>query len=82
MDARRRFARVVTLAGQLITEAGTMSGGGSKPRGGRMCLGSVAPRKPADASAAAAELAAAEAQLEELSSALKAARDATATGAK
>ena len=39
----------------MINESGTMSGGGGRPRGGRMCLGSQAPRA-ADASAAAAEL--------------------------
>jgi len=39
--ARRR--RVVTLAGQLIETAGTMSGGGGKPKGGRMRVGDKAP---------------------------------------
>ena len=39
----------------MINESGTMSGGGGKPRGGRMCLGSQAPRA-VDASTAAADL--------------------------
>ena len=39
----------------MINESGTMSGGGGRPRGGRMCLGSQAPRA-LDASTAAAEL--------------------------
>ena len=39
----------------MINESGTMSGGGGRPRGGRMCLGSQAPRA-VDASTAAAEL--------------------------
>ena len=46
----------------MINESGTMSGGGGKPRGGRMCIGSAAP-KPVDGKAAAAELAAAELEL-------------------
>ncbi len=45
----------------MINDTGTMTGGGGRPRGGRMCLGSAAPR-PADTRAAAAELAAAEKQ--------------------
>ena len=44
------------MQGETISEAGTMTGGGSKPRGGRMCIGSAAPRS-IDARAAAAELA-------------------------
>ncbi len=40
----KRFRRVVTLAGQLIAESGTMSGGGGKPQRGRMALGTAAPR--------------------------------------
>ena len=39
----------------MINESGTMSGGGGRPRGGRMRLGSQAPRV-VDASTAAAEL--------------------------
>ena len=60
-----RFRRVVTLQGQLIAESGTMSGGGGRPSRGRMQLGSAAPRGNVDAKAAAAELAAAEQQLEQ-----------------
>ena len=40
----------------MINETGTMTGGGGKPRGGRMCLGNAAPRS-ADTKQAAAELA-------------------------
>eukprot|EP00879_Flechtneria_rotunda_P017765 GHRR01018624.1.p2 GENE.GHRR01018624.1~~GHRR01018624.1.p2 ORF type:complete len:423 (+),score=212.45 GHRR01018624.1:1442-2710(+) len=60
----RRFARAVTLAGQLIAESGTMSGGGGKPRGGLIRLGNSAPHTAvADGRAAAKELAAAEQKL-------------------
>lgn len=45
----------------MINDSGTMTGGGGKPRGGRMRLGSGAP-KPVDKRAAAAELEAAEKQ--------------------
>jgi len=40
----------------MINETGTMTGGGGKPRGGKMCLGSAAP-KTGDTKQAAAELA-------------------------
>ena len=46
----------------MINESGTMSGGGGKPRGGRMCLGKASPRS-LDTQAAAAELQAAEQEL-------------------
>ena len=46
----------------MINESGTMTGGGGKPRGGRMCLGSAAPR-PLDTREAAAALATAEQEL-------------------
>lgn len=46
----------------MINETGTMTGGGGKPRGGRMCLGSAAPRA-LDTREAAAELASAEREL-------------------
>lgn len=46
----------------MINETGTMTGGGGKPRGGRMCLGSAAPRA-LDTREAAAELATAEREL-------------------
>jgi len=45
----------------MINDSGTMTGGGGKPRGGRMRLGSGAP-KPVDQRVAAAELEAAEKQ--------------------
>lgn len=61
--------------GEMINESGTMSGGGGKPRGGRMRLGSAAP-KAADPRAAAAELQAAEQELAASQEALRAARDA------
>ncbi|KAF8072407.1 SMC4 [Scenedesmus sp. PABB004] len=70
----RRFARVVTLQGQLIAESGTMSGGGGKPRGGLMRLGSAAPRPAVDAKAAAKELADAEGQLAAAEAQLRQAR--------
>ena len=47
------------MQGELINETGTMTGGGGKPRGGRMCLGNAAP-KGLDTRQAAAELADAE----------------------
>ena len=45
----------------MINDSGTMTGGGGKPRGGRLRLGSGAP-KPGDQRAAAAELDTAEKQ--------------------
>lgn len=45
----------------MINETGTLTGGGGKPRGGRMCLGSAAPRS-LDTKQAAAELAESEAE--------------------
>lgn len=47
--------------GEIINETGTMTGGGGRPRGGRMCLGNGAP-KVVDVKEAAAELARAEKQ--------------------
>jgi len=62
-----RFRRVVTLKGEMINENGTMSGGGAKPRGGRMCLGSKAVASgKSEHSKAAEEAASAEEQLQEL----------------
>ena len=49
--------------GELINESGTMTGGGGRPRAGRMCLGSAAPRRQGDDREDASELAAAEKQL-------------------
>ena len=48
--------------GETINETGTMTGGGGRPRAGRMCLGTAAPRRPDD-KASAAELASAEKEL-------------------
>ena len=47
----------------MINESGTMSGGGGKPRGGRMCLGKAA-LCSLDTQAVAAELQAAEQELD------------------
>lgn len=44
-----RWRRAVTLSGELVNESGTMTGGGAKPRGGRMRLAG----KGDDAAAAA-----------------------------
>ena len=52
------------VQGEMINEAGTLTGGGGKPRGGRMCLGTAAPRA-IDSREAASELASAEQQLEQ-----------------
>jgi hypothetical protein len=53
-----------------------MSGGGGKPRGGRMKLGNAAPRAAAaDGKAAAKELAATEAQLAEVEAQLRQTRN-------
>jgi structural maintenance of chromosome 4 len=76
--AKRR--RVVTLAGQLIETAGTMSGGGAKPKGGRMRVGDAAPAAEDDAESAAAAIAEAEAELAK-SSATAAEARAAATAA-
>lgn len=59
--------------GNLIAESGTMSGGGGKPRGGRICLGKQAP-KSVDTRAAAAELERAEAELKQQTAAHQQAR--------
>lgn len=47
----------------MINESGTMTGGGGKARGGRICLGNAPPR-PVDTKMAEAELAQAEAELQ------------------
>ena len=49
--------------GEMMNESGTMTGGGHKPKGGRLCLGSARPRA-VDAKAAATELARATQQME------------------
>jgi len=85
--------RVVTLQGQLIETSGTMSGGGSKPRGGRMRTGTNAPDLDGEGAESAAAVAAAEADLKKASvtyeeahkaavSAGKEAKDAEAAVAK
>ena len=51
-----------TGQGEMINESGTMSGGGGKPRGGRMCLGKLA-ASLVDTGTAKVELEAAEADL-------------------
>jgi hypothetical protein len=53
----RQRRRVVTLAGQLIETSGTMSGGGNKPKGGRMRMGTAAPVVGMDAEESAAAVA-------------------------
>lgn len=73
----KRWRRVVTAKGEMINENGTMSGGGAKPRGGRMRLGNAAP-KVVDAREAAAEMKDAAAELEQAVTALKEAREALA----
>ncbi|GFR52831.1 hypothetical protein Agub_g15457, partial [Astrephomene gubernaculifera] len=74
----RRFARVVTLQGQLIESSGTMSGGG-RPQTGRIALGNQAPRGAAtDARAAEAELREVERQAEQLGRAVQGARERVA----
>lgn len=81
-SGNKRFRRVVTLSGEMINENGTMSGGGAKPRGGRMCLGSdaVATGK-FDHSKAAEEAANAEEQLMELTGKVAEARARVAKAA-
>ena len=85
--------RVVTLQGQLIETSGTMSGGGSKPRGGRMRTGTAAPDLDGEGAESAAAVAQAEADLKKASvtyeeahkaavSAGKEAKDAEAAVAK
>ena len=52
----------MSVQGEMINESGTMTGGGGKPRAGRMCLGSAAPCR-ADDKASASELISAEKEL-------------------
>lgn len=63
----KRFRRVVTLDGNLIETTGTMSGGGAKPKGGRMHVGQSAPSAPGNEKGD-------ESQLKELEDQLKAAK--------
>ena len=74
--------RVVTLAGQLIETSGTMSGGGAKPKGGRMRTGTAAPAPAGDEAAAAAEVAAAEKELKTASVTHEEARAAAVAAGK
>ena len=73
--------RVVTLAGQLIETSGTMSGGGAKPKGGRMRTGTAGAGAAGDA-AAAAVAAAAEKELKTASVTHEEARAAAVAAGK
>ena len=77
--------RVVTLAGQLIETSGTMSGGGSKPKGGRMRVGDAAPaaeEECGDERAAAERIADAEKELAAASLTFEEARSAAVAAGK
>ncbi|KAI8101201.1 hypothetical protein M9435_001309 [Picochlorum sp. BPE23] len=65
-SGNKRWRRVVTVKGEMINENGTMSGGGAKPRGGRMCIGEKASSSASDPSLAAKEAETAEIELKEL----------------
>ncbi|KAG6545760.1 hypothetical protein Mapa_012721 [Marchantia paleacea] len=65
----RQFARVVTLDGAMFEKSGTMSGGGGKPRGGRMGT------KIRDASGSGEALQAAESELTRLTEQLAVIRE-------
>ena len=73
-SGNRRWKRVVTMKGEMINENGTMSGGGAKPRGGRMCLGDKAKSLKSDPSEAAKEAEKAEIELRELTGRVSEAR--------
>ena len=62
------------MKGEMINENGTMSGGGAKPRGGRMCLGDKAKSSKSDPSEAAKEAEKAEIELRELTGRVSEAR--------
>lgn len=79
----RQRRRVVTLAGQLIETSGTMSGGGSRPKGGRMRTGTAAPVfGGADAEESAVAVAEAERELSAASVTYEEARAAAASAGK
>jgi structural maintenance of chromosome 4 len=78
--AKRR--RVVTLTGQLIETAGTMSGGGNKPKGGRMRVGDMAPVNEDDSENSKAAIAEAETELAVTTATVTEARAAAAAAAK
>ena len=71
----KRWRRVVTAKGEMINETGTMSGGGAKPRGGRLRLGNAAP-KAVDVKEADRDMKAAEKELADAVAALQLARQA------
>ena len=75
------FKRIVTLAGQLIAESGTLSGGGGRPSKGRMFLGAQAPKNPSLSASSSSdlknELVAAEREMEAALRDLSSSRDAT-----
>lgn len=73
-SGNKRWRRVVTKKGEMINENGTMSGGGSKPRGGRMCLGDKPSAAAVDPKQAAAEARMAEQELEDIFQRVKEAR--------
>jgi structural maintenance of chromosome 4 len=75
----KRFRRVVTLKGEMINENGTMSGGGAKPRGGRMCLGKNPVVNVVDQRKAADEASKAEDELKELAKKVADARSRVAS---
>lgn len=79
--ADKRWRRIVTLEGQLIESSGTMSGGGSKPRSGRMCLGTIAPHKP-DASTVEGTLEEEESNLQASTKRLESVRKAATTASQ
>ena len=78
-DTRRR---VVTLSGQLIETTGTMSGGGNKPKGGRMRVGNAAPVSDADAENNEAAIEEAEKELQVSTTTVSEARAAATAAAK
>lgn len=73
-SSNRRWSRVVTIRGEMINENGTMSGGGAKPRGGRICVGEKALVTKVDQGKAANEAKNAEKELEELTRQVRDAR--------
>lgn len=73
-SGNRRWSRVVTVHGEMINENGTMSGGGAKPRGGRMCIGDKALVTSFDQDKAANEAKNAEKELEDLTRQVRDAR--------
>ena len=60
-QAEETLTPKIALQGDMINETGTMTGGGGKPKGGRMCLGTAAP-KSLDTRQAQTDLAEAESE--------------------